>query len=168
MRIRLSKIKAILEGIEEGLYDKWLQNCNPDYVTERFYEKGERFVSNAFMWDDTPQGIAFWSIRHDKAESIIIDMRFKYWFNRELPDNVKEWSKFPKRWFFRKEGGRTCVAAWEPENQLIRVYAGCFVGTIDEFESKATKRYANNEKENYAKHIAWLRELELKMQNNGK
>jgi hypothetical protein len=58
---------------------------------------------------------------------------------------------------FNKMGGRTCYAV-QHENALI-IRAGCFWGTLAEFEAACIEKYGNNEKENYSKQIAYLKSL---------
>lgn len=63
---------------------------------------------------------------------------------------------------FNKFNGRTCYAV--VHNTGLMIQAGCFWGTIDEFEAAAQKQYGNNTAQNYAAQIVYLRALEKEVQ----
>ncbi len=44
------------------------------------------------------------------------------------------------------------------------IQAGCFWGTIDEFEAAAQKKYGSDTKQNYSTQIMYLRALEKEVQ----
>ena len=54
---------------------------------------------------------------------------------------------------FNKEGGRDCFAV--VHDSWIMIHAGCFWGSLDEFQKKATKKKAG-----YEAQIVYLRALE--------
>jgi hypothetical protein len=110
-----------------------------------------------FIWQETPQGHDYW-----RTVKKVYTAISRFWILKNLPYNTPK--SFTKFWYFRKENGRTCIAYLI--DGIIKVYTGCFVGTIDKFESAAIERYGSDESQNYAKHIVWLRELELKYKNN--
>ena len=58
---------------------------------------------------------------------------------------------------FNKQGGRTCYTVRHPEG--LYILAGCFWGTIDEFESAAKTRYGTDKTRNYEAQIKYLRTL---------
>lgn len=58
---------------------------------------------------------------------------------------------------FNKENGRTCYAV-RNENELM-IQAGCFWGTLDEFETACIEKYGNDDKQNYSTQIKYLRSL---------
>ena len=168
--MKLRTIKAILDRIDPEIYPLWLENILDGSTTSMHYsiylDKGillledstNNFISLPFIWIDTPQGDDYWMTVYRKVSDKIP----RFWVLKNPPFKIpKSFSKF---WYFRKEKGRTCRAYLI--DGVIMVYAGCFVGPIDEFESAAIARYGSDESQNYAKHIAWLRELELKYKNN--
>ena len=161
--MKLRTTKSILDRIDPEIYPLWLENVLHDRTQVSIdWDKGilslERgsidFISWSFIWADTLQGHDYWSTVNIKVYTAIS----RFWVLENLPFNTPK--SFTKFWYFRKENGRTCIAYLI--DGIIMVYAGCFVGSISEFESAANERYHNNEDENYAKHISWLRELELK------
>ena len=58
---------------------------------------------------------------------------------------------------FNKEGGRVCYAVVHPKGLMIQ--AGCFWGTLDEFEAKANQTHTDPIQA-YAPQIAYLRAIE--------
>lgn len=58
---------------------------------------------------------------------------------------------------FNKPNGRNCFSAKEP-NKPIQIIAGCFSGTIDEFEKEAKETYPTDPVEAYEYEIKMLKE----------
>jgi hypothetical protein len=58
---------------------------------------------------------------------------------------------------FNKEGGRTCYAVRHETCLMIK--AGCFWGTLEEFETKCLQEYPNDSAQAYAAQIAYLKSL---------
>jgi hypothetical protein len=58
---------------------------------------------------------------------------------------------------FNKENGRTCYAVRHDNGFMIK--AGCFWGTLEEFEAACKETYRDNEKENYSAQIKYLKSL---------
>lgn len=164
--MKLKNIKKILDRIDPEIYPLWLENTldvdtrNLDSSID--LNKGTttltylNFIDAPFTWSMSHQSRGYWGNIDDIIEQSLIE--HKIWVVSRLPYTTPY--KFTKSWYFRKQGGRTCIAYLI--DGVIMVYAGCFVGTVDQFERAARKRYYFNENENYAKHILWLRELELK------
>lgn len=64
---------------------------------------------------------------------------------------------------FNKSGGRECYAVVHGETLMI--HAGCFWGTLKQFEVQAKEQYGDNENENYCHQIAYLKSIEKNRQN---
>ena len=58
---------------------------------------------------------------------------------------------------FNKENGRTCYAVRHEIGLMIK--AGCFWGTLAEFEAQCLSEYPNDSKQAYAAQIAYLKTL---------
>ena len=61
-------------------------------------------------------------------------------------------------YIFNKKAGRICYAV-QHENKLM-VQAGCFWGTLQDFEKKCNEKYPNDPIQAYAPQIAYLKEIE--------
>jgi hypothetical protein len=59
---------------------------------------------------------------------------------------------------FNKENGRTCYAVIH--DTVLYIKAGCFWGTISEFEKKCISTYGDDKKQNYHIQIAYLKAIE--------
>ena len=161
------KLKNVKKLLGDEIYSLWLENTLESDRNSVNFDKGEvsgviaaGVTSQPFYWDETPQGYKFWRNVADKS----LEYNFPWILDRrpfgELPR-----TEYKKSWLFRKEGGRTCIAYLMHDNSM-RVYAGCFEGTLEEFEEKAFERYGNDTDRNYAKHIAWLKNLQNNPSNN--
>ena len=60
-------------------------------------------------------------------------------------------------YFFNKKDGRACYAI--ANGDLLMIQAGCFWGTLDEFERAALDRYGDDENKNYKVQIKYLRTI---------
>ena len=60
-------------------------------------------------------------------------------------------------YFFNKKDGRACYAI--ANGDLLMIQAGCFWGTLDEFERAALDRYGGDENKNYKVQIKYLRTI---------
>ena len=160
------KLKNIRKLLGDEVYPLWLENVLESNRYSVNFDKGEvsrlsvpYVVMQAFEWDTTVQGYEFWSDVNDK-----LSFNFPWiFYNRPFVELPR--TEYKKSWLFRKEGGSTCIAYLMHDNSM-RVHAGCFDGTLEEFEAKAFERYENDTTENYAKHIAWLKELQNNQSNN--
>ena len=59
---------------------------------------------------------------------------------------------------FNKIGGRTCYAV--VHDTCLMILAGCFWGTLDEFEAAALEKYGDDENKNYKAQIQYLRQIQ--------
>jgi len=60
-------------------------------------------------------------------------------------------------YIFNKTNGRTCYAV--QHEKCLMIQAGCFWGSLDDFEQQCKKKYPNDPIAAYAPQIAYLREL---------
>ena len=60
-------------------------------------------------------------------------------------------------YLFNKKDGRACYAI--ANGDLLMIQAGCFWGTLDEFERAALDRYGGDENKNYKVQIKYLRTI---------
>ena len=60
-------------------------------------------------------------------------------------------------YLFNKKDGRACYAI--ANGDLLMIQAGCFWGTLDEFERAALDRYGDDENKNYKAQIKYLRTI---------
>ena len=60
-------------------------------------------------------------------------------------------------YLFNKKDGRACYAI--ANGDLLMIQAGCFWGTLDEFERAALDRYGDDENKNYKVQIKYLRTI---------
>ena len=161
------KLKIVRKLLGDEVYPLWLENIlkcnsalfhldNEDGGVVRI--SGRNLISLTFDWADSPQGYWFWGNVNSEF------MANLPWMFCRRPYTELPWDEYKKSWCFRKDKGRTCIAYLMHDNSM-RVHAGCFEGTLEEFEERAFDRYGNNTSENYAKHIAWLKYLQS---NNNK
>ena len=161
------KLKNIRKRLGDEVYPLWLENTINfnseliDWETGLLHYKGFKdSIIICFNWKDTPQGNAFWRLEDWKWNSAI--RLFKtFWFCRDRPYTELEPTEYSKSWVFHKEYGRTCIA-YLLHNGTMQVHAGCFEGSLEEFETRAKFRYGDDDTRNYAKHIAWLKDLQTK------
>lgn len=161
------KLKNIRKRLGDEVYPLWLENTidfkfKPiNWETGSIYYKGLKgLIDECFNWKDSPQGNAFWRLESWKWDSVTHQFKIP-WFCTCRPYNELEPTEYSKSWYFRKEYGRTCIA-YLLHDGTMQVHAGCFSGTLEEFETSAKFRYGNDESRNYAKHIAWLKDLQTK------
>ena len=154
------KLKNVKKLLGDEIYSLWLENVLEYDRNSVNFDKGEvprlklySVVIGAFQGDSTAQGYEFWNNVDTKLD-------YNYpWILDNRPFRELPRTEYKKSWLFRKEGGRTCIAYLMHDNSM-RVYAGCFEGTLEEFEVEAYIHYGNDTDKNYAKHIAWLKELQ--------
>ena len=60
-------------------------------------------------------------------------------------------------YLFNKKDGRACYAI--ANGDLLMIQAGCFWGTLDEFERAALDKYGDDENKNYKAQIQYLRTI---------
>ena len=60
-------------------------------------------------------------------------------------------------YLFNKPNGRTCHAV--EHGNCLMIQAGCFWGTLDEFEAQCKEKYPDNSVEAYSSQIKYLRTL---------
>ena len=60
-------------------------------------------------------------------------------------------------YLFNKKDGRACYAI--ANGDLLMIQAGCFWGTLDEFERAALDKYGDDENKNYKAQIKYLRTI---------
>jgi hypothetical protein len=88
--MEVQEFKAILESIENGLYQKWEANLmNPDKRIKRTfplfesvedyldYQARDWYVSKAFSWQYTPEGDDYWNEINKQYTQYLID-RYGY------------------------------------------------------------------------------------------
>ena len=161
------KLKNIRKVLGDEVYPLWLENVidihskQIDWETGVIYYKGLKgLIDTYFSWKDSPQGHAFWRLESWKWDSATRQFKMP-WFNFDRPYTELEPTEYFKSWLFHKEYGRTCIA-YLLHDGTMQVHAGCFSGSLEEFETKAKFRYGDDESRNYAKHIAWLKDLQIK------
>jgi hypothetical protein len=62
---------------------------------------------------------------------------------------------------FQKPNGRICYAVkhTKKHTNCIMIQAGCFWGTIDEFEKQAIEKYGDDIKQNYQPQVQYLKSI---------
>ena len=162
------KLKNVKKLLGDEVYPLWLENIleyNSAFLDLDNEEGGVVHLSGcnliklAFEWGYTAQGYWFWLNLNSEFISELP------WMFCRRPLTELSCEDYKKSWYFRKDQGRTCIAYLMYDNSM-RVHAGCFEGTLQEFEERAFDRYGNNTSENYAKHIAWLKDLQSNNSNN--
>ena len=154
------KLKNIRKLLGDEVYPLWLENVLESDPFSVDLDKGEvprltvpDVVIRAFEWYSTAQGYEFW-------DNVDAKLDYNYsWILGNRPFRELPRAEYKKSWLFRKHRGRTCIAYLMHDNSM-RIHAGCFEGTLEKFEAKAFDRYGDDTDRNYAKHIAWLKELQ--------
>ena len=159
------KLKNVKKLLGDEVYPLWLENIlesNPNLLDLGKGKVNLRItliISEAFLWADSAQGYWFW---FNLNSEFISELPWIF-YNRPFSEYPR--TEYKKSWYFRKVNGRTCIAYLMHDNSM-RIHAGCFEGTLQEFEERAFDQYGNDTTENYAKHIAWLKDLQSNNSNN--
>ena len=163
------KLKNVKKLLGDEVYPLWLENFIEHSPTnEQSWQDWVKdmkiygVIAVAFPWCETPQGREYWL---NVGKKVRKNRPILPWWIDRRPDEELLRTDYKKSFLFRKEGGRTCIAYLMHDNSM-RVHAGYFKGTLEEFENKAYIEYGDDETRNYAKHIAWLKDLQSNNSNN--
>ena len=168
--MKITSARRLLNGVKAGLFEELgseYRRLKGDSFEQFVNEEvnPESLISGAFTWTLSLQDRLYWlELSSQLKEKLGLYEPYRYWFLRDLPDKDL-WKSASKIYYFRKKDGRTCVAAHHAEENEFHIYAGCFVGTVEEFIERAISEYGDHSVANYSKHWEWLRGLEKKHLN---